>query len=214
MRTFRLITINAILLSTLTGAAASQLASRPAEDWIKTLESPARVAGLRVGEVVARLGLTPAAVVADLGAGAGAFTLPLAKAVPRGKVYAVELEDGLLEHIARKAKEQGLTNVQTVRGQFTDPSLPARDVDVAFFHDVLHHVENRQAYIRNLAPYVKPGGRIVVIEFHPQQSPHAAQPELVVSEEQTREWLGGVGFVPVERVELYPDKWFVVYARR
>ena len=59
-----------------------------------------------------------------------------------------------------------MTNIVPVLGKFTDPALPARDVDVAFFHDVLHHVENRAAYLKSVAGYLKPGGRIVVIEFN------------------------------------------------
>lgn len=194
--------------------AAGQLASRPAEDWIKTLENPARVAGLRVDEVIARLGLKPGHVVADLGAGSGLFAFPFARAVGAGRVYAVELDEGFLTHMREKAKAEGVTNLVPVLGQFTDPSLPARDVDVAFFHDVLHHVEDRQAYLRSVAGYVKPDGRIVVIDIDPAQSPHRDQPELVVSKEQTAAWMAAAGFVPAEDVSLFDDKWFVVYRRR
>ena len=199
----------------LSHALAAQLASRPAEEWMKTLEAPERVAGLKVDEVIARLRLKSGDVVADLGAGSGLFALPLAKAVaPAGKVYAVELDEGFLRHIGAMAGEQRLTNVQTVLGKFTDPSLPARDVDVAFFHDVLHHVENRAAYLKSVAGYLKPGGRIAVIEFHPAQSPHRDQPALVVSKEQAAAWMADAGLKLVEDVALFPDKWFVVYTVR
>ena len=85
---------------------------------------------------------------------------------------------------------------------------------MGFFHDVLHHVENRPAYLKSVARYIRPGGRIAVIEFHPMQSPHRDQPELVVSKEQTRAWMADAGFVPTEDVALFPDKWFVIYTRR
>ena len=68
-------------------------------------------------------------------------------------------------HVAQRAREQGLTQVRAVLGGFTDPKLPARDVDVAFIYDVLHHVENRAEYLRNLAAYLKPGGRIVILDL-------------------------------------------------
>ncbi len=203
-----------IVAFVLSDALAGQLASRPAEEWIKTLESPERVAGLRIDEVIARLRLTPGNVVADLGAGSGLFAFPLAKAVGPGRVYAVELDEGFLAHMREKAKVDGAANVLPVLGRATDPSLPARDVDVAFFHDVLHHVENRQAYLKSVAGYVKPDGRIVVIEFNPAQSPHRDQPELTVTREQTAAWLREVGFVPAEDISLFSDKWFVIYRRR
>jgi ubiquinone/menaquinone biosynthesis C-methylase UbiE len=196
------------------GVALAQLASRPAAEWIKTLESPERIAGLRIDDVVARLNLKSGDVVADLGAGSGLFAFPLAKAVGSGRVYAVELDEGFLTHIRAKAKAENVTNVVPVTGKFTDPSLPARDVDLAFFHDVLHHVENRPAYIKSVAGYVKPGGRIVVIEFNPGDSPHKDQPDLVVSKEQTAAWMSDTGFVPADDVGLFKDKWFVVYRRK
>jgi SAM-dependent methyltransferase len=203
-----------IVALVLADAVAGQLASRPAEEWIKTLDSPARVAGLRIDEVIGRLGLKPGDVVADLGAGSGLFAFPLARAVGRGRVYAVELDEGFLAHMRAKAKAEAVANIQPVLGKFTDPALPARDVDVAFFHDVLHHVENRSAYLKSVAGYLKPDGRIVVIEFDPAQSPHRDQPELIVSKAQTTGWLGEAGFVPAEDISLFSDKWFVVYRRR
>ena len=203
-----------IVASVLPDKATAQLASRPAAEWTKTLESPERIAGLRTGEVIAKLNLKPTDVVADLGAGTGLFSLPLAKAVPSGRVYSVELDEGFLTQIRSKAKAENVTNIVPVLGKFTDPSLPARDVDVAFFHDVLHHVENRAAYLKNVASYLKPGGRIVVIEFNPGDSPHKAEPSLIVSREQTAGWMAESGLVPDADIQLFPDKYFVVYRRK
>lgn len=196
------------------GLAPAQLASRPAEEWIKALEDPARVAGLRVDEVIARLRLKPGDVVADLGAGSGIFAFPMAKTVAPGRVYAVELDEGFLARMRARAKAEGVSNIVPVLGRFTDPALPARDVDVAFFHDVLHHVQDRAAYLKSVAGYVKPGGRIVVIDLNADTSPHRDQPELVVTKEQTAAWMAAAGFTPSEDVRLFPEKWFVVYTRR
>ena len=98
--------------------AASQLASRPAEEWVKTLENPQRIAGLKIDEVVARLRLKPGNVVADIGAGSGAFEGALAAAVaPGGTVYAVDIEQGLIHYIARRANDLGVANVRVVLGK-------------------------------------------------------------------------------------------------
>jgi ubiquinone/menaquinone biosynthesis C-methylase UbiE len=195
-------------------SAVAQLGARTTEQWLKTLESANRAKSLKVDEAVAALKLKPASVVADIGAGAGAFTLPLAKAVsPAGKVYAVDIDQGLVDHIARKAKEQKADNVQAVLGKFTDPNLPARDIDVAFIFDVLHHIENRTEYLKNLAPYLKASGRIVVIDFHPELGPHKNDPKLQVTRDEAKAWMATIGFKPVSEHELYKDKWFVEYAR-
>ena len=78
-------------------------------------------------------------------------------------------------------------------------------------NDVLHHIEKRAEYLKQLAAYLNPGGRIAIVEFTPDQSPHKADPSLVVSEEQTTAWMTAAGLKVVERVNLYTDKWFVIY---
>ena len=206
--------VAAVLVALGTAALSAQLASRPADEWVKTLEAPERVSSLKIDQVVAAMRLRPTDVVADLGAGTGLFEVALAKAVPSGRVYAVELDEKFFPHILAKVKAAGVTNVGTVTGQFTDPSLPARDVDVAFFHDVLHHVENRAEYLKSLVGYLKPGARIVAVEFHAADSPHKDQPALVVSKEQGARLLAGIGFTPSEDHSLFPDKWFVAYTKR
>ena len=163
-----------VLALTILGSAAvaAQLATRPAEEWAKVLDSPERLAGLRVPEVVAALKLAPSDVVADVGAGTGPFVAAMAGAVPKGKLYAVEVDAKFLPYIQQKADAAGAKNVQTILGAFTDPRLPAPDVDVAFMHDVFHHVEDRAGYVKALAKYLKPAGRIVVIDYKPENSPH------------------------------------------
>ena len=194
--------------------AAPQLASRPAEEWVKTLENPQRIAGLKIEDVVARLRLKPGNVVADIGAGSGAFEGALAAAVaPGGTVYAVDIEQGLLDHIARRAKDLGVANVRVVLGKYTDPAMPVRNVDVALIYDVLHHIDARAEYLKNLAGYIAPGGRIAVVDFLPGRGGHVNQPELQISKEQAASWMAGAGLKPVEDLDLFADKWFVVYAR-
>lgn len=194
-------------------AARAQLGARSTEQWLKTLDSKNRVLRLKVDEVIAALKLKSGSVVADIGAGAGAFTLPLAKAAGAGKVYAVDIEQGLVDHITKKAKEQQATNVQGVLGKFTDPSLPARDVDLAFICDVLHHIEDRAEYLKNLSAYLTAHGQIAVIDFYPELGPHKNDKALQVTQDETKAWMAAVGLRPVAEHKLYDDKWFVVYGK-
>ena len=197
------------------GAAHGQLASRPAAEWKATLEAPARVEGLKIEQVVKALKLKDGDVVADLGAGTGLFEPQLAYAVgTRGRVYAVEIDKGFLDEIDRKVDELHISSIETVLGTPTDPKLPTRSVDVALLHDVLHHVEQRQAYLKAVSTYLKPTGRIAVVEFHATDSPHKNDPALIVSKEQGAALMAEAGFVPAEEVALFPDKWFVLYKRR
>lgn len=236
-------TAMAALLSTI-GASqgfALQLGSRPAERWIEVLDRPDRVQRLKIDDVIARLRIKPGDVLADIGAGTGAFSLPFARAVaPGGTVYAVEVDQVLVDHIGEKASSEGVSNVQTVLGEFTDPKLPTQDIGLAFFHDVLHHVKDRAGYLKTLARYIKPGGRIAVIERgshgpraggdhgpgergenqsrgRPGNRPggHQMGSELHMTQEQVTGWMADAGFQPAEEYYLFDGgKWFVVFSKR
>jgi ubiquinone/menaquinone biosynthesis C-methylase UbiE len=209
-----LIWLTAAVVFVLPRPAAGQLASRPVEEWVKTLEAPARVAGLQIDQVIAALGLEPGQVVADLGAGTGLFSVPLARAVgPKGKVYAVEIEAGFLDYIRKKASGQGVSNVVAVLGKPADPALPAADVDLAFLHDVIHHVADREGYLKQMVRYLKPSARIAVVDLHPATSPHRDDPSLQVTKEQCQAWMAALGFTKAQEIPLSPEKWFVVYRR-
>jgi len=197
-----------------TTPALAQLGSRPAEDWIARLERPDRVAGLKTAEVIEKLGLKPGMVVADLGAGPGVFSWPFARAIAPAKVYAVEVDKAYIAYLEKRAKEQQLTNVHAVLGQYEDPLLPEK-VDLAFFHDVLHHVEKRAEYLKKVASYLKPSGRIAVIELDatlPDAS-HKDEPEQQVTKEQLQEWMAAAGLKKIDEIKLYDTKWFVIYQK-
>jgi ubiquinone/menaquinone biosynthesis C-methylase UbiE len=190
------------------------LAGRAADEWIKTLDAPARLGNMKVGELMAALKITRGQTVADIGAGSGALSGPLAlETGPTGVMYAVDIDKQLLAHIAQRAADQKIPNIKTVLGEFTDPKLPT-PIDLALINDVLHHIENRAVYLRSLASYVKPGGRIAVVDYRPEKSSHRAQPELVVSEQQTDEWMRAAGMRLTEKVELFDDKFFVIYTKQ
>ena len=202
-----------------TAASALQLGSRDAKEWIDRLERPDRIAGLKVPEIVSRLGLKPGMVIADIGAGTGVFSRPLAKAVaPSGKVYSVDIDPGLLDYINQRAKQENISNIRTVQGKFEDPAIPGKDVDMAFFHDVFHHIEKRQVYLKALAGYIKPNGMVAMVEMDDKdpKGPHREQPDMLVSRANVDKWMAEVGFHPVkEHNDLFPGtKWFVIYQRR
>jgi len=215
MRIARCVAVLVLTLAWDSGPAQAQLASRAPEEWIKTLESPQRIQGLKIDETVAALELKPGNVVADIGAGTGLFEATLAKAVgPTGKVYAEDVDQGLIDAIGRKQREFQIPNIVTVLGKFTDPTLPSSDVDLAMINDVLHHIEDRATFLKNLAKYIKPGGRIAVIEFYPEKGGHRTQPELQVKKEQATQWMADAGLTPTKELELFADKYFVIYTKR
>jgi ubiquinone/menaquinone biosynthesis C-methylase UbiE len=194
--------------------AAAQLGGRTAEEWMKTLDSPTRVQGLKIGEVIEALKLKPGAIVADIGAGTGVFSIPLARAIrPGGKLYAVEVDEKLLAHIVEVGTEQGVTNIEPVFAEFHDPLLPP-GVDLAFIHDVLHHIKERDTYLKNLAGYLKPGGRIAVIDFKAGVGGHRNDETMQLDQEKVTAMMAQVGLKPAEEIKLFEDKWFVIFVKQ
>lgn len=197
------------------------------KEWIRRLERPDRLPGLRIDDVVSSLRLEPGDVVADIGAGTGAFAIPFAKAVaPSGTVLAVDIHQDLLDYIEAKAKQAGVATLQTVLARLDDPNLPTKQVDVAFFHDVFHNVDDRQAYLKVLTSYLKPNGRIAIIEqeFDDPIAKRWDRPEDRITREQVKAWMANIGFHLTEEFDIFqgannppgtgmPERWFVVYGR-
>ncbi len=197
--------------------SALQLGGRPAEEWAIVLESGRRLGSLEIDEVVSRMGIRPGDVIADVGAGTGVFSVSLARASgPTGTVLAVEVDAGFLPMIAQKAVDGGVENVETVLGEFTDPKLPRRDVDVVFFHDVIHHIEGRQAYLQATAMYQAPGSRVVIVDYHGDRpgAPHSGTPELLITLRQVQEWMSVAGYDMTQEFDLFEEKFFVVFTKR
>jgi arsenite methyltransferase len=117
-------------------------------------------------KVIAALKLRPGEIVADLGAGGGYFTFKLARAVaPAGKVYAVEIDPDMVGLIAKRVKQEPPSNVETILATTDDPLLPKTGVDLVFSSNTYHHITDRVPYFENLRKYLRPGGRVAIIDL-------------------------------------------------
>ncbi len=155
--------------------------------------------------------LAPAsgARVADLGAGAGYFTVRLARRVgPEGRVYAVDTDPDMTAAITRRAEGAGLRNVAVVEALPHDPGLP-EPVDLALLVNALHHLPEPDDYLARLTEYVRPGGQVAVIEALPAWFlfGHATEPERI------RSLLIGAGYALVAEHEFLPRQSFLVFER-
>ena len=121
------------------------------------LEDPERLAWLPPNEVIVSLELQLGTAVVDIGAGTGYFARRFANHA--GKIYAIDIDEKLLAITKKNAPP----NLETILAATDDPRLPPQSVDIVFFCDVLHHIENRPAYYVKISRALRPGGRIVVI---------------------------------------------------
>jgi ubiquinone/menaquinone biosynthesis C-methylase UbiE len=143
--------------------------------YIKKFESDDREVYKRRDEIVDALDLRPGMAVADIGAGTGLFTRLFADRVgPQGKVYAVDISPDFLAHIASEAKKRRHTQVVTIQGKHDSTNLPRDAVDLVFACDVYHHLEKPDKMLASIRQALKPGGRLVVIDFDRVEGKSAA----------------------------------------
>jgi len=126
---------------------------------------PLRDRALDPPALIARLALAPDAVVADVGAGPGFLTLPLARAVVRGRVIATDIEPAYLGFLSAKAREQGIGNIETKLVDPAHPGLAPSSIDLALLCQLDHGLADRTAYFAELAHAVRPGGRIALVNY-------------------------------------------------
>lgn len=136
------------------------------DDFVKRFESEDREVYAKREALADYVGLKPGEAVADVGAGTGVFTRLFATRVgPKGRVYAVDIAKPFLEHIAAVAKENGWEQVTTVLGGKETTNLPEGALDAVFLCDTYHHFEKPMAVMGSIHRALKPGGRLVLVEF-------------------------------------------------
>jgi cyclopropane fatty-acyl-phospholipid synthase-like methyltransferase len=180
-----------------------------AEQWVKEFDDPGRDAWQKPHEVIQALALKPDAVIADIGSGTGYFSVRFAHMVPKGRIYGVDIEPDMVKYLAGRAQRNGLNNVIAVQAAPDDPRLPEK-VDLVIMVDTFHHIEGRDRYFRKLHDYLKPGGRVAIIDFRmdsPDGPPKSARstPEAVKAE------LKAAGYELVQMHDFLPKQYFLIF---
>jgi ubiquinone/menaquinone biosynthesis C-methylase UbiE len=111
------------------------------------------------------LGIQAGTSVADVGSGDGYFSFHLARRVgPGGRVYGVDIDQGALEKLRRRAEKEGFEQIETIRGAADDPRLPADSVDVVLVVNAYHEMRDYDAMLAGLYRALRPGGLLAIID--------------------------------------------------
>ncbi len=183
--------------------------------YIGALEDPKRDAYQKPHEVIHALNLKSGEVIADIGAGSGYFTFHLARHVgDKGKVYAVDVSPEMILHVNRRIREQKANNVVTLLADPDDPLLPDRSVNRFFFSDSWHHIENQSKYLSLMKRMLKPGGEIVMIDFHKKELPVGPPMQMKIAREDLIKQLDSNGYRLAKEHSFLPYQYFLVFVPR
>jgi len=183
--------------------------------YMKALEDPKRDEYQKPHEVLTALNIKPGEVIADIGAGTGYFTFRLAHHVgDKGKVYAVDVSPDMIRHINRRSRDTQATNVVAILADNDDPLLPEQSVNRIFICDVWHHVENQTKYLSLMKKMLKPGGEIVMIDFHKKELPFGPPMQMKIAREDLIKQMETNGFRLAKEHTFLPHQYFLVFASK
>ncbi len=183
-----------------------------ATHWAQVFESPERSKWQKPNEVVKAMKLEPGQTVIDIGAGTGYFTRRFAKVVaPSGEALGLDIEPAMIDYMEADSKKLDLKNYKARLVKADDPELASHSADVVFFCDTLHHMEDRVAYFRKLALALKPGGRVIVIDFEKKPLPVGPPPEDKLSREEVVAEFHNAGYRLLRDHDFLPYQYFLEF---
>jgi SAM-dependent methyltransferase len=180
--------------------------------WTKIFDDPERDSWQKPDEIVAALAIEPGHVVADLGAGTGYLAERLSRAVGRGgRVFAIEVEATLIEHIGRRAQRSELENLTPILASADDPRLPDHFVDLVVVLDTYHHLDQRDRYLARLARALRPGGRVAIIDWRDGELPVGPPPDHKLAREAVLAEMTTNGFRLSGEPTFLANQYFLIF---
>jgi ubiquinone/menaquinone biosynthesis C-methylase UbiE len=195
----------------LSGRRFAQTMSVEGADWLDRSERDLEENPDRAIDV---LKLEKGSTVADVGAGSGYMTVKLAKKVgPQGKVYANDIQQGMLDLLSKRVTKSKLTNVSTVLGTQDDPKLPADTLDLVLMVDVYHELSQPQVMLRHIRDSLKPGGRLVLLEYRKEDPDIPIRPEHKMSVADAKLEVEAEGFKLSKTNEDLPRQHILIFTK-
>jgi SAM-dependent methyltransferase len=184
---------------------------------IPWLERPEREREERLTLLVECLDLKPGMVVADIGAGSGVISAMLSDRVgPEGTVLAVDIQQEMLDALAAKCKERGIENIEPILGTNKSPRLKPGTVDLALMVDVYHEFDFPYEMLREIAKSLRPGGRVVFVEYRKEDPDVPIKEVHKMSQAQVKKEAGlpEFGLEWKETVDKLPRQHVIVFEKQ
>jgi len=162
---------------------------------------------------IEKMALSPQSVVADIGAGTGYYTFAIARKIPYGKVYAVEIQDEMIKYLNEKKKAPGSNNVDIIKGTLLSPNLPGNSIDLAIMVDVYHELEFPHETLQAIKKSLKSDGAILLLEYRAEDTSIAIKPHHKMTVVQANKEMSANGFKLVFDGEFLPMQHFLLYKK-
>ena len=153
--------------------------------------------------IIETLSPKPGLSIADIGAGGGYYSLRFAEKVGAGgKVYAVDINNHFLQHISKTAEKKGITNITAINKL----DLPDKSLDMVFFRNSCHHIEDRPEYFKSIKPLIKDNGRIAVIDYKEGKNRHFLKKDVIIED------MKKAGYSLIAEYEYLPLQTFTLFS--
>ncbi len=177
------------------------------------LQRPTREREERTDLLIRRLPVEPDSVVADIGAGTGYFSIPVAGRVPDGEVLAVDIQPEMIDILEKRSEMAGVENVVPVLGTIMDPNLPEAGVDLIFIVDAYHEFSHPREMGEAMVKALRPGGKLVLIEYR-LEDPNVPIKRLhKMSEKQAKKEMAAIGLDWVRTDDFLPQQHFMIFEK-
>jgi ubiquinone/menaquinone biosynthesis C-methylase UbiE len=181
-------------------------------DW---LVRPERIGEEHPDEALDALKIAKGSTVADIGAGVGYFTWRLAERVgPTGTVYGQDIQQYMLDQLEQNMKARHIANVKTVLGSYDDPKLPKDSLDLILLVDVYHEFSEPVKMVDRMREALKPGGRLVLLEYRAEDPNVPIRPEHKMTLKQVRAEIEPQGLKFDQAIETLPQQHIIIFKRR
>lgn len=193
------------------GREIAQVMGAAGADW---LERNTRDKEENTKLAIQKIDLSPAYVVADIGAGTGYYTFKISQKVPQGKVYAVEIQDEMIAYLNNRKKESGIENVEVIKGSNRSANLPDNSVDLAIMVDVYHELEYPHEMLHAIKKSLKSQGKLLLLEYRAEDPSIQIKPLHKMSVEQVNKELQANGFKLSYKGDFLPIQHFLLYEKK
>ncbi len=190
------------------GREISQVMGHRGVDW---LERSDREREERTDLLLDYLVSLQGSAYADIGAGSGYFSIPLARRLESARVLAVDIQPEMLRRIARRADETGLDNIQLIQGSVDDPKLPAGEVDVVYLVDAYHEFSHPREMMQGIVAGLREGGRVVLVEYRGEDRSVPIKELHKMTQQQARREMEAVGLAWQTTEDFLPRQHVMVF---